>query len=90
MVLAEARRALDNGQIDEAERLAQVAELIQGPRRWFAPGDSPEKLQNVIRIARSHNAGGPTVGGDIVPVSAVTPVPAAVATVRTRPPAMRR
>jgi len=52
MVVAEGRRALQQGDLEEAERLAQVAELIHGPQRWFAPDDSPSKLLADIRAAR--------------------------------------
>ena len=59
LVLSEGRRALQQGNIDEAERLVQVAELIRGPQRWFATDDSPSKLMADIRGARAARGDNP-------------------------------
>jgi type II secretory pathway component GspD/PulD (secretin) len=51
-VLADARKAFEQGQLDEAERLAHRAERMHGPYGVLDLGDRPQKLLADIDAAR--------------------------------------
>src|SRR5262249_31588615 len=44
IILVEARKLYAKGQLDEAERLARLAERMHGPYRLIDTGDRPQKL----------------------------------------------
>lgn len=82
-LLAEARRAFEQGRLDDAESQAYRAERLHGPFSILDVGDKPQKLLGEIQTARSKGkktntsvVKGPTGKGDIQQVSASSPIPA--------------
>lgn len=52
-VLVEARKLFNRGMLEEAERLAYMAERMHGPYRVFDTGDRPQRLLTEIVEARA-------------------------------------